>query len=311
MKVVLVDGPLTDRCADNIDADAWAFCLTGDSPGVGFESTGGCRSGDTVDGKAVIPRRLRDGRQFMASALMGGSMTPLVQALGTELAIESLRHCSLFAHVDTPTLETVAGTLRRRRFKRNGVIFHQGDPGDSLFIIESGRVKVVVLSSEGAEDAIIATLGPGMFFGELALLDGAARSASAIAVEPSETLVLDRAAFDRLMDTQPRFRRAILAAVAIELRRLTAHVEELQFLDLLGRLTMRIVRMAEETAPDTRRDVRLSWPFNQSELAGMIGGARQSINRLLQGLMEEGLIRFDGDVLVIPDLDALMGTASR
>jgi CRP-like cAMP-binding protein len=231
--------------------------------------------------------------------------------LGTELAVESLRHCSHFAHADAPTLETVAKTLRRRRFKRHGVIFHQGDPGDSLFIVESGRVKVVVLSSEGVEDAIIATLGPGMFFGELALLDGAAHSASAIAVEPSETLILDRGSFDRLMDTEPRFRRAILAALAMELRRLTAHVEELQFLDLLGRLAMRIVRMAEEAEPGARRDVRLSWPFNQSEVAGMIGGARQSINRLLQGLIAGGLIRFEGDVLVIPDLDALTLTASR
>jgi CRP/FNR family transcriptional regulator, cyclic AMP receptor protein len=238
-------------------------------------------------------------------------MTPLARTQRTELATESLRRCSLFAHADGPTLETVARTLRRRRFKRNGVIFHQGDPGDSLFIVETGRVKVVVLSSEGAEDAIIATLGPGMFFGELALLDGAAHSASAIAVEPSETLILDRASFDRLMDTEPKFRRAVLAALATELRRLTAHVEELQFLDLRGRLAMRIVRMAEEAEPGARRDVRLPWPFNQSELAGMIGGARQSINRLLQGLTADGLIRFEGDVLVIPDLAALADIASR
>jgi CRP/FNR family cyclic AMP-dependent transcriptional regulator len=238
-------------------------------------------------------------------------MTPVARTPGTELATESLRNCSLFAHADASTLETVARTLRRRRFKRNGVIFHQGDPGDSLFIVESGRVKVVVLSSEGAEDAIIATLGPGMFFGELALLDGAAHSASAIAVEPSETLILDRESFDRLMDTQPKFRRAILAALATELRRLTSHVEELQFMDLLGRLATRIVRMAEEAQPGARRDVRLDWPFNQSELAGMIGGARPSINRLLQGLIADGLIRFEGDVLVIPDLDALALTASR
>jgi CRP/FNR family cyclic AMP-dependent transcriptional regulator len=238
-------------------------------------------------------------------------MSPLARTLGSELATESLRRCSLFAHADADTLETVARTLRRRRFKRNGVIFHQGDPGDSLFIVETGRVKVVVLSSEGDEDAIIATLGPGMFFGELALLDGAARSASAIAVEPSEILILDRASFDHLIDTQPRFRRAVLAALATELRRLTAHVEELQFLDLLGRLAMRIVRMAEEAEPGSRRDVRLPWPFNQSELAGMIGGARQSINRLLQGLIADGLIRFEGDVLVIPDVDALARTASR
>jgi CRP-like cAMP-binding protein len=242
-------------------------------------------------------------------------MTPLARTQRTEprteLAIESLRRCSLFAHADAPTLETVARTLRRRRFKRNGVIFHQGDPGDSLFIVETGRVKVVVMSSEGDEDAIIATLGPGMFFGELALLDGAARSASAMAVEPTEILILDRASFDRLIDNQPRFRRAVLAAVATELRRLTAHVEELQFLDLRGRLAMRIVRMAEEAEPGARRDVRLPWPFNQSELAGMIGGARQSINRLLQGLIADGLISFEDDVLLIPDLDALADIASR
>jgi CRP-like cAMP-binding protein len=97
----------------------------------------------------------------------------------------------------------------------------------------------------------------------------------------------------------------------MELRRLTGHVEELHFLDLLGRLATRIVRMAEEAAPGARQDVRLSWPFNQSEVAAMIGGARQSTNRLLQGLIEDGLIRFDGDVLVIPDLDALTWTASR
>jgi CRP/FNR family cyclic AMP-dependent transcriptional regulator len=238
-------------------------------------------------------------------------MTPSAPALGTQLATASLRQCSLFSQVDTSTLEAVARTLRRRRFKRNGVVFHQGDPGDSLFIVESGRVKVVVLSSEGAEDAIIATVGPGMFFGELALLDGAARSASAIAAEPSETLVLDRDSFDRLLDTQPRFRRAILAALAIELRRLTGHVEELQFLDLLGRLAMRIVRIAEEAEPGARRNVRLAWPYSQTEVAGMIGGARQSINRLLQGLISDGLIRFEGEVLVIPDVDALSMIASR
>jgi CRP-like cAMP-binding protein len=73
---------------------------------------------------------------------------------------------------------------------------------------------------------------------------------------------------------------------------------------------MRIVRMAEEAEPGIRRDVRLAWPFNQSELAGMIGGARQSINRLLQGLIADGLIRFEGDVIVISDLDALADLAS-
>ena len=81
--------------------------------------------------------------------------------------------------------------MRRRRFRRNEVIFHQGDPGDSLHVVASGAVKIVLPSAEG-EEAIIATLRPGDFFGELALLDGAPRSATATALEPCETLVLPR-----------------------------------------------------------------------------------------------------------------------
>src|ERR1035437_7386507 len=88
-------------------------------------------------------------------------------------ATEALRHCALFSRVDHATLEVCIDSLRTRRYRRNETIFHQGDPGDSLYIIESGAVKIVLPSPEGEDEAIIATLGPGDFFGELALLDGA------------------------------------------------------------------------------------------------------------------------------------------
>lgn len=204
----------------------------------------------------------------------------------------------------------MAGTLRLRRFRRGEVIFHQGDPGDSLHIIQSGAVKIVLPSAEG-DEAIIATLRPSDFFGELALLDGALRSATATAIEPTETLVLSRDQFRALIDTAPGLRDALYAALAQELRRLTGHVEELHFLDLAGRLALRLARLAREAEPGGQRDVRLDWPYTQSDLASMIGGTRQSVNRLLSGLVDDGLLRIERDTLVISDVDRLARSAER
>jgi CRP-like cAMP-binding protein len=222
---------------------------------------------------------------------------------------ESLRKSTLFARADATSLRGVALHFRRRRFRRNEVIFHQGDPGDSLHVVTAGSLKVVLPSAEG-EEAIIATLRPGDFFGELALLDGAERSATVIALEPAETMTLPRTAFHELLDADPRLRDALLAGLARELRRLTGHVEELHFLDLAGRLAMRLSRLAREADP-VSTEVRLDWPYTQSDLAAMIGGTRQSVNRLLSDLVESGLIEIERDTLVIRDVTRLARLAER
>ena len=224
----------------------------------------------------------------------------------------ALRECGLFGAADDAAIETLVRVLRTRRFKRGETIFHQGDPGDALFVVDSGSVKVVLPSDEGAEPAIVAILGPGEFFGELALLDGAPHSATIVAVEPTETYVLHRDAFLDLIDTDAGLRRQLLASLATEIRRLTGHVEDLHFLDLPGRIASRIVRLAE-TAGEKQDDgtICIAWPYTQSELAGMIGGSRQSVNRLLADLTDEGLVRMERDVLVVTDRDRLARTVER
>lgn len=225
-------------------------------------------------------------------------------------AIEALARCPLFANAEERILSSLANRLRRRRFRRGEVIFHQGDPGDSLHVVAAGAVKIVLPSPDG-DEAIIATLRPGDFFGELALLDGAPRSATAAALEQSEMLVLPRAIFMELLDSVPGLRDALLTSLARELRRLTGHVEELHFLDLAGRLAMRLTRLASEAAPDAPGAVRLDWPYTQSDLAAMIGGTRQSVNRLLSELVDEGLISIEPDALVIVDVNLLARRAER
>ena len=227
------------------------------------------------------------------------------------MAKRALRACGLFGQAGDQTIDTLAEALRVRRFRKGETVFHQGDPGDALFIVAGGSVKVVLPADEATEPAIVAVLGSGEFFGELALLDGAPHSATIVALEPTETLVLRRDTFLGLIDTEPELRRALLSSLAAEIRRLTGHVEDLHFLDLPGRLASRILQLAGSEQPDASGAVTISWPYTQSELAGMIGGSRQSVNRLLADLVEEGLVRIERDRLVVVDVNRLEGTVER
>jgi CRP-like cAMP-binding protein len=148
-------------------------------------------------------------------------------------------------------------------------------------------------------------------FGELALLDGAPRSATATSLEPTETLVLPREQFRELIATEPAVRDALLASIAGELRRLTNHVEELHFLDITGRLASRLARLAiDGGTPLPDGSIRLAAPLTQGDLAAMIGCTRQSVNKLLGSFTDDHLIRLDRDSIVVLDLEGL-GRAAR
>jgi CRP/FNR family transcriptional regulator, cyclic AMP receptor protein len=227
--------------------------------------------------------------------------------IDSELAREALGRCVLFERLGEDALAACVERLRARRFRRDETVFHQGDPGDALFIIGSGSVKVVLPSPDAGEAAILATLGPGDFFGELAMLDGEPHSATVIALDNTETLVLGRADFETLFVREPELWRALVGSLARELRRLTGHVEAMHFLDLRERLAMQLTSLAGPAAIDG--SARLDRRYTQSELAGMVGGSRESVNRLLAELVARGLIRFDRDILVIPNLDRLTAEA--
>jgi CRP/FNR family cyclic AMP-dependent transcriptional regulator len=231
---------------------------------------------------------------------------------GDPVAVSAaLARVPLFRALPEADLLEIARTARVRKFRRGEVIFHQGDPGDALFIVAQGRVKIS-LPSDGGEEAILATLRSGDFFGELALLDGAPRSATATALDPAETLVVPRERFREAIETVPGFRDALFELLVQELRRLTDHVEELHFLDMTGRLAARLTRLAERqgvTAEDG--SVRLDGPFTQADLASMVGSTRQSVNKLLGMFASDGLIRQERDAIIVLDLGALRQASRR
>jgi CRP-like cAMP-binding protein len=225
---------------------------------------------------------------------------------------DALAAVPLFAGLDADGLASLTRGMRVRRFRRGETIFHLGDPGDALFIVMRGSIKITLPADTG-DEAILATLRPGDFFGELALLDGAPRSATAVAIEPTETYVLPRDRFRDLIATEPVMREALLATLAAEVRRLTHHVEELHFLDITGRLASRLARLASEGGADRLPDgsVRLAGPLTQGDLAAMIGCTRQSVNKLLGMFSDDGLIRMERDRIIVLDLDGLGRAAHR
>ena len=225
---------------------------------------------------------------------------------------DALAAVPLFGGLDEDGLSNLMRGMRVRRFRRGETVFHLGDPGDALFIVMSGSIKITLPADTG-DEAILATLRPGDFFGELALLDGAPRSATAIAIEATETYVLPRDRFRDLIATEPIMRDALLATMAAEVRRLTHHVEELHFLDITGRLASRLARLANESGATAQPDgtIRLAGPLTQGDLAAMIGCTRQSVNKLLGMFTDDGLIRLERDRIVVLNLDGLLHAAHR
>ena len=185
-----------------------------------------------------------------------------------------------FAGLPADELAVLASTLQRRTAKAGQAVFRQDDPGNSLYIIESGVVKVQRTSPEGKQ-VILAILGPGDFFGELALLDGEPRSADAVIKEDAALLTLDRAEFLRFVESKPGVATKLLAALSRRLRRTDQLVQDAAFLDVPARLARALLQLAESTE---RADL------TQSELAAMVGASRESVNRWLQFFRRRGLI---------------------
>ena len=221
----------------------------------------------------------------------------------TAVARRALQGSALFHALDDDCLARTMSHLTRRRFRRGEVIFHREDPGDAMHVVASGLVTIRLASADG-EDAILALVGPGSAFGEIALMDGQARSATATAHEATTTYTLTREAFADLM-VEPTFRAAVMRGIARGLRRATIHVAELHFLDLPGRLASVLVRMIDERPVGAAGGPHRVRRFRQVELASMVGATRESVSRYLAELAAAGLIRMEPDGIVIPDLAAL------
>ena len=204
--------------------------------------------------------------------------------------------------------ESLEKCLSRRRYPGGQALFHMGDEGGSLHFIERGRVKITIPSSSG-EELILAILGAGDLLGELSLFDGKPRSATVQALEETETLCLRREDLLSLMRNRFDVVEKILAVLAHRIRDTDMLLADKHFLDITSRLAKKILDLGDTFGIREGGQVRIGVKITQKDLASMIGATRESINKQLKALRDQGLIRICGGTIEILNRERLVRKA--
>ena len=217
-----------------------------------------------------------------------------------------LARTELFRGIDEATRRRIAEHAAERVVERGQCVFTQDEPGDRMYVLAEGAVKLFVSSRNGGIVELVRHRPPATF-GEVALLDGGPRSASAEATERSTLLVVTRAELLRLLRAEDQVAEGLLRTLGTIVRRTTRQVSDLAFLDLQGRVARQLLVLAGDgggAAAQTRR-------VTQAELASMVSGARQTVNQALRSLESRGYIRADGRRFEILDRRRLERLAER
>ena len=200
-----------------------------------------------------------------------------------------------------PAAVTWRKQMTRRRFGRGEIIFREGDPGDTLHVIEKGRVLIQVATDRG-DKATLSVRGPGEVLGELALFEGGRRTATVVALERTETLVLTHASLNRLRDEDPRVDRYLAELLSRKLAETTGQMMEMLFLPVEKRVLRMLSRLADAfesgNGPTTVY-------IRQEDLAAMAGTRRQTVSRPLKEAEADGAIRIGRGRIEIRDKDLL------
>jgi CRP-like cAMP-binding protein len=217
---------------------------------------------------------------------------------------ERLRHIPLFTQLTEEEVTRITQVARERTYPKNSVILFEDDPGDALYVVLAGEVKVVLIGEDGRE-VILSILRSGDFFGEMSLIDDQPRSAHVIATEDSNLLVLRREEFRLCLEQAPRIALGLLQALSRRLRRADDKIGGLVLLDVNGRVARILVELADEHDGE-----HIPRKITHHMLAQMIGSSRETVSRTIRDLGERGLIEVSRKNIAIrdrPGLEELAG----
>jgi CRP/FNR family cyclic AMP-dependent transcriptional regulator len=218
--------------------------------------------------------------------------------------LDVIRQMPLFADMGQADLEALARDMLRRQFREGEAIFQQGDPGQMLYLVESGQVRIYVQDEEGQETSVT-LCGPGDMFGELAVIDGLPRSASAVAMDNTVVSILSRDRFRLHMRNSPQLALNFMKLLSVRVRYSTQQVSSLTLLDTPGRLARKLLELAHDHGQAEPGGVHINLTLTQSDLASLIGATRESVNKALGAFRRQGLIRTQPGHIVIVEPDAL------
>jgi CRP/FNR family cyclic AMP-dependent transcriptional regulator len=205
----------------------------------------------------------------------------------------------LFSGLQRDEIQKFADLTRERSYPKGSVILFQDDPGDSLFVLRAGRVKVVLIGEDGRE-VILGVLEPGAHFGELALIDDQPRSAHVIAMEDAQLLILRREDFRRRVEANASVAWALLTELSRRLRRADVKIGGLVLLDVPGRIARLLLDLANESGSDA-----IEKPLTHQTIAQMIGASRETVSRAMKEFQDAGLITVERRRISVGDREAL------
>ncbi len=198
----------------------------------------------------------------------------------------------LFTGLAEEDMRELMAVARKRTFRSGEVIFHRDDPGQVLYVIKEGKVKISLVSPDGQE-IVLTVLGKGECFGEFAILDGLPRSADAITLEKVECYTLQRSDFHNAIAKNPKIAIQVLEVLTKRLRTNDQMVEDLIFLDVYGRVAKKLLELAETHGEKIENGTRINVRLTQQELASMVGASRESVNKVMGYFTDKNFISTD------------------
>jgi CRP/FNR family cyclic AMP-dependent transcriptional regulator len=224
---------------------------------------------------------------------------------------DMLKKVSLFANVEEGELERLSSMLVERFCPRDTNIVSRDEPGDSMFVILKGRVKIVILGDNGRE-VILNLLKAGDFFGEMALLDDQPRSANVVAAEDSTVLILKRDAFAEHIKKSPATALNMMAELARRLRRADELISNLALLDVYARVAHILIDLAKRDGEEVEEGILIRERPTQQDIASMIGTSRETVSRVLSEFQRRGFVEMRGrDILLSRKLAGVVSAQTQ
>ena len=218
--------------------------------------------------------------------------------------IDVLRRAPLFASLDDQAFAALTEELTEVELSRGSTLFHEGDPGDQLYFIVSGKIKLGRTAPDGRE-SLVAIMGPGELFGEMALFDPSPRSTSATAVSETRLAGLKHENLKKVIERSPDVSAQLLQALARRLRRTNESLADLVFSDVPGRVAKALLDLADRFGRPATDGILVAHELTQEELAQLVGASRETVNKALAEFVQRGWIRLEARAVVLLDLERL------
>jgi CRP/FNR family cyclic AMP-dependent transcriptional regulator len=221
--------------------------------------------------------------------------------------VSLLRNHPLFCELAPPILERIGTYVKRRSMPKGSTIFEKGDAGLGLIGVVSGSVKISVASADG-RDIVLNIIRPGEVFGEIALLDGRARTANATAMSDCELIVIERREFIPFLRSEPDVTLKLMEILCSRLRKTSEQVQDMTFLNLSTRLAKTLLRLANANAGPSKTAGKVA--ITQREISQIVGRSRESTNKQLRAWAKRGWIRLERGSVTVLKADKLMDIAT-